>query len=690
MANERYSPMFWLNRWEEYHNKNEFERAIGYAHLALLLAQQVCVTWHDDVPNAGLPTKFIKNAHITCMSAFQFDNKNMQDNEMLLYFEGLKLLALRSLLTSLQRIDCFEDAQSIVQFMLTPENFAIKLSEDERARLNRTLFMDIAQHTNIQQANLHFQTYPVTSLRREPVSLWANPYDIDVNSADGVQHLRYFLSVARKDINRQKWREISDADKAKLKDGKLTADQKREIIQKYPVQILERDENLIFIRDKNNGPFMVSKIKINKNEPICIEKSLLSVTVPAVNKEANLCHNCWRKPEVYKKDPRNNEISEADKKLLKGDSCCALGAETMCGKRCMVAALKTFHHCVKSKVEVDRQKAYFNSTVLAQRDFGHANLLIKRMADIYQKDPTTHPLQYDFIPYISSTIKRRIPWNYKVGIVWPIETLLRCGIDPFINDDWDIQTILILWRKLGPVDFHCFGQDFFERKADEKSTAMVLPAFSAIFPTPEFLRQDCDPNARIILHENQLNRMVLVALRDIKPLEPITVSRIEMNKDERYGYPRRQKEFDLLEMEKCGCNTCILDRRTLNQYSRDTLAKKHGVEEDNELLTKAHKSIRQVELERAVEKEIIARAEKRRKLGWGPEEWIPNKAAVTAIEAKVKDHLDKVEKDEKDRIKDMAERVQKKQEAAEWFRRAGQAQARVLHAKEMEKEKAKK
>lgn len=529
----RYAPMYWLQRWDEANQNREHEVALGYAHLALVLCEQFFSALH---PKGGV-SEYIETGLAMVMASLTCDAKNLAENESVLYFEGLKLIACRNIKTSLLSIGYFEEAKIMMEFILTPENWLVGLSSAERARLAATLEGSVKYEADQAKRRRGGKTY-----LRHDAWLWKNPYDVNLSKKEGIDRLNTFIFHSRTDIN-----------------------------PKQPWDMGRIMESLRFVRDPQGKPGLYThgvtgkygKGPIKKDTTIFAEGTVLAVTSD-MDSPTEACEDCLCPAEIHLEDvPQTTGKKPGDNDNYV--PCCSYARDRI-WTPCIPFARKHYHKCVDwdeyPEMRTKDDELYQTVWQYSESDFGHALLLLRRVINVCQKITNRgmriHPLQYDVIPYLPSDCERVIPWSYRAGIVEVIDLLLKEGIDPFVDDDWNIRTILILWRKLGPIDWHLITQES-AKTADGEPMAN----FSCLFPIYPFLRHSCKPNARLIIKPYLPSKMVLVALRDIKPGEQITISRIDMDYEQ--DKPRILKErrdaFVAMGMKPCECQECMLDTR---------------------------------------------------------------------------------------------------------------------------------
>ena len=508
-ASERYAPKYWLVLCEEARTGGEYEVAIGYAHLALLLCQHICNTFHSKA-SERLPQTHLDNSVWIQMSTYDHDPKNLAENEAVLYFEGLKLIACRNIVADLLVLGLYAEAQAMTEFIITPTNWLVDVAEEERFKLAAAL-EDFVTPGMAKSQREQGNTY-----LRHNTKLWKNPFDIDTSTKEGVDRLTNFIFHSRTKIN---------------PDQPLPSDQIRKSIG--------------FMRHPRNGhkPCLMSLKKFQKKDAIWIDGTFLGVT----SDQPDACECCLVVEAEHPADPEKSP-----------KKCCEYISERV-WPSCWQQAKEWYHtHSVDTK-EFWEQNDAFDEVIAESKveDFGHALPLIQRLINLVRVASVKeriHPLQYDIIPFLPSDCRRLVPWSYKRGIVDVVDLLIMEGIDPFVEDFWSIRSILILWRKFGPIDFHLIAQDGTTSSDGE----MLLANFSCVFPIYPFLMHSCEPNARVYITPDAPTRLRLVAVKQIEPGEPITISRIQYDHQANKAMPlnKRRKAFEALGVYPCQCELC--------------------------------------------------------------------------------------------------------------------------------------
>ena len=510
-ASERYSPRYWLALCEEARTGGEYEVAIGYAHLALLLCQQVCNTFHSKASET-LPQTYLDNSVWIQMSAYDHDPKNLAENETLLYFEGLKLIACQNIVADLLVLGFYAEAQAMTEFIITPTNWLVDVVEEERFRLATALedFVSLAMAASQKEQG---KTY-----LRHNGKLWKNPFDIDTSTKEGINRLADFIVQSRARIN--------------------------------PKQKIQK--SIGFTRS-GHMPCLVSLKRCKAKDVIWTDGTFLGVT----SEQKGACEYCLVVNETHPAHP---------KKAPKG--CCQYMVERVLPS-CWQQATK-WYHTHGNTAEFWKQNEEFYKAIAESKvdDFGHALPLIQRLIKLVKvasEEERIHPLQYDIIPFLPSDCRRFVPWSYKRGIVDVINLLIMEGIDPFVEDFWSIRTILILWRKFGPIDFHLIAQD-----NTPNSDGELLANFSCIFPTYPFLMHSCDPNTRVSITPDAPTRLRLIAVKPIARGEPITISRIQYDHQAKKAMPlkERRQAFEALGVHPCQCELCTRELKEIIQRKR--------------------------------------------------------------------------------------------------------------------------
>ncbi|KAI5806831.1 hypothetical protein DFH27DRAFT_651630 [Peziza echinospora] len=558
---EGYAPMFWLAKWKEADSDKEHETAAGYAHLAFILCQQVCSTWGGDA--VLLNDNCIDDAIKICRASQKYDGKNLAENEHQLYFEGLKLIACRNLLCSLMEVGCYQDCQALVEFITNQENWKIELPDHELSRLN-----DLNRFYIERQAEHVDQYYASkTYIRSGNEKTWRSPYDIDTSNRENMKRFNNFLE----------YRNV-------------------EIIP-FSEDVRQDPQPIQFVRDKHGKPNLIATGFIAEGTVILQEQTRLAVSHNNGNAEANTCDWCHRPLRLTEDE---SKITEAD------ELCCEWSRTHYCSLYCYNSAREKYHVCVVDEEEEENFQRKFDGRSV--KDFGYATLLIRRLIRLCKKSTEDgipmYPLQYDVIPYLPTTSQRLIPWGYKTGIVEPIEMLLNEGINPFTDPEWDFRNITVLWRKLGPIDFHVMGIEFEESSTYDNAP---LAGFTALFPTASLLTHSCDPNAEIEINPECPYFMSLTAVKNIEAFETITVSRIYWNR-ERDPLDVRRRAFAAIGFDRpCECEWCMLDLqiRSLEQIKVKPITGASFLDHYPEAERRAHKEARENAIREEKRKELL-------------------------------------------------------------------------------------
>ena len=514
-ANERYAPIYWLQRWEETTAKGEHEVALGYAHLALILCQEVYFALH---PACG-KTSFIYSAIRNTTASFRLDGNNLVENEYILYFESLKCLAIRNIWGSLMALGFYGEALNVTEFMLNPKNWLIELPKDERIRMATTYEERMKHDAEILKREHGGKTY-----LRHDTWLWKTPYDVDISTKEGASRLEDYITRGR-----------SPRYNAPKVGRALTI-----------ANALE------FTRDPNGKPWLRAGINIAANEEIWTETAALGV----VNANTEACECCLFKEELH-------VIPEGKEPV----PCCD-NASNKLWSPCYARARSFYHMC--GSYNEDKENDLHDALLEYQvSDFGHAVLLIRRVlqmcrhaASVPEGTPI-HPLQVDIIPFLPSDCERLIPWSYRHGVMQILDMLLSEGVDVFLDDDWDIRTILILWRKLGPIDWNIVTADPVRLNIGE--VEVETDSFSCVYPMYPFLSHSCSPNARVHLDILKPSIFKLEAIRPIRAGEYITVSRIGVAANGSTPLGERREAFVGMGMKYCTCGACVRDAKVAYQ-----------------------------------------------------------------------------------------------------------------------------
>jgi len=514
-VNERYAPIYWLQRWEEATGKGEHEVALGYAHLALILCQEVYFALH---PACG-KSSFINSAIRNTIASFRLDCNNIVENEHILYFESLKCLAIRDIWGSLMALGFYGEALNVMEFMLNPKNFLIELPKDERIRMATTYEERVRHDAETLKREHGGKTY-----LRHDAWLWETPYDVDTSTKEGASRLGDYIIRGRSPRHNT----------PKVGRALTTADA------------------LEFTRDPNGKPWLRAGIDIAANEEIWTEVAALAVA----DAITEACECCLFKKEIHE-IPGGTEP----------DPCCD-NALNKLWPPCFARAKSFYHIC--GNYNEDKEYNLHNAlSAYRVSDFGHAVLLIRRVlqmcthaASVPEGTPI-HPLQVDIIPFLPSDCERLIPWSYRHGIIQVLDMLMGEGIDVFVDDDWDIRTILILWRKLGPIDWNIVTMDTVNITIGD--VELQTENFSCVYPMYPFLSHSCRPNARVHLDIRKPSIFKLEALRPIRAGECITVSRIGVAASGATPLSERRESFSGLGMKYCTCDACIRDAKVAYQ-----------------------------------------------------------------------------------------------------------------------------
>ena len=519
-ASERYAPRYWLSLCEEARTGGEYEVAIGYAHLALLLCQHIGNTFHPKT-SERLPQTYLDNSVWIQMSTYDHDPKNFAENETVLYFEGLKLIACQNIVADLLVLGFYAEAQAMTEYIITPTNWLVDVAEEERFRLAAAL-EEFGGSAMTKSPREQGKTY-----LRHNTKLWKNPFDIDTSTKEGVNRLANLIFHSRTAIN--------------------------------PKQPLPSDQirtSIGFIRHPRNDhkPCFVSQKKFQKKDVIWIDGTLLSVT----SDQGGSCECCLVIHELHPDGPK------------KGSKPCCGYMHDRVSPSCWKKAKEWYHTHAGDTAESKKQDRTFYRVIGESKveDFGHALPLIQRLiklVKIASENERMHPLQYDIIPFLPSDCPRLVPWSYKRGIVDVINLLIMEGIDPFVEDFWNIRTILVLWRKFGPIDFHLIAQDETTTNDGE-----VVSNFSCIFPIYPFLMHSCEPNTRVSITPDAPTRLRLIAMKQIGPGEPITISRIQYDHmaKKAMSLTQRRQAFEALGVCPCQCELCTRELMETIQRKR--------------------------------------------------------------------------------------------------------------------------
>ena len=519
-ASERYAPRYWLSLCEEARTGGEYEVAIGYAHLALLLCQHIGNTFHPKT-SERLPQTYLDNSVWIQMSTYDHDPKNFAENETVLYFEGLKLIACQNIVADLLVLGFYAEAQAMTEYIITPTNWLVDVAEEERFRLAAAL-EEFGGSAMTKSPREQGKTY-----LRHNTKLWKNPFDIDTSTKEGVNRLANLIFHSRTAIN--------------------------------PKQPLPSDQirtSIGFIRHPRNDhkPCFVSQKKFQKKDVIWIDGTLLGVT----SDQGGSCECCLVIHELHPDGPK------------KGSKPCCGYMHDRVSPSCWKKAKEWYHTHAGDTAESKKQDRTFYRVIGESKveDFGHALPLIQRLiklVKIASENERMHPLQYDIIPFLPSDCPRLVPWSYKRGIVDVINLLIMEGIDPFVEDFWNIRTILVLWRKFGPIDFHLIAQDETTTNDGE-----VVSNFSCIFPIYPFLMHSCEPNTRVSITPDAPTRLRLIAMKQIGPGEPITISRIQYDHmaKKAMSLTQRRQAFEALGVCPCQCELCTRELMETIQRKR--------------------------------------------------------------------------------------------------------------------------
>lgn len=512
-TNERYAPIYWLQRWEEATGKGEHEVALGYAHLALILCQEVYFALH---PSCGKPP-FINSAIRNTVASFLLDGNNIVENEHVLYFESLKCLAIRDIWGSLMALGFYGEALNVMEFMLNPKNWLIELPKDERIRMAQTYEERVRHDAETLKREHDGKTY-----LRHDAWLWKTPYDVDTLTKEGTYMLENYIIHGRSRCHRQP-----------KGDRELTI-----------------ANSLGFTKDSNGKPWLRTGINIAAREDIWTETAALAVT----NAITEACECCLLKGDLHEIPGPEETAPCCDKALNK------------LWPPCFAQARKFYHLC--GAYDEDKENNLHNEICeYPASEFGHAVLLIRRVlqmcrhaAMVPENEGTPiHPLQVDIIPFLPSDCERLIPWSYRHGIIQVLDMLMGEGINVFLDDDWDIRTILILWRKLGPVDWNIVTMDPLNIVIGE--VEIQTESFSCVYPMYPFLSHSCRPNAKVHLNILKPSVFKLEALRPIHAGEFITVSRIDVAVSGTTPLSERKEAFVGMGMKHCTCHACVEDAK---------------------------------------------------------------------------------------------------------------------------------
>ncbi|KAF8425699.1 hypothetical protein EV426DRAFT_56154 [Tirmania nivea] len=519
-ANERYAPVYWLQRWEEATGKGEHEVALGYAHLALILCQEVYFALH---PACGKPP-LIDSAIRNTVASFLLDGNNIVENEHILYFESLKCLAIRDIWGSLIALGFYGEALNVTEFMLNPKNWLIELPNDERIRMAQT-YGDCVRHDAEKLKREHDgKTY-----LRHDAWLWKTPFDVDTSTKRGTSRLEDYIIHGRSQRYNAR------------KEGR----------------VLTIAKSLEFVRNPNGKPWLRAGIDIAAKEEIWTEVATLAVT----NAITEACECCLLKEDLHEEpgppEPGGNALAP----------CCDNAFHKL-WPSCFARARSFYHVC--GDYDEDKENHLHNALCGHQvSDFGHAILLIRRVLQMCRhaaNEPeglSIHPLQVDIIPFLPSDCERLTPWSYRHGIIQVLDMLMGEGVNVFLDDDWDIRTILILWRKLGPVDWNLVTMDSLNITIGD--VKIQTESFSCIYPMHPFLSHSCSPNARVHLDILKPSIFKLEALRPIRAGEYITVSRIDVASNGATPLSERKEAFVGMGMKHCTCDACVRDAKVAYQ-----------------------------------------------------------------------------------------------------------------------------
>jgi len=517
-ANERYAPIYWLQRWEEATGKGEHEIALGYAHLALILCQEVYFALH---PTCG-KSPFINSAIRNTIASFLLDGNNIVENEHILYFESLKCLAVRDIWGSLMALGFYGEALNVTEFMLNPKNWLIELPKDERIRMAQTYEERVRHDAETLKREHEGKTY-----LRHDAWLWKTPYDVDTSTKEGTSRLEDYIIHGRSPRH----------NKPKV-GGEITI-----------------ANTLAFTRHPSGKPWLRAGINIAAKEEIWTESAALAVT----NAITEACECCLLKEDLH-------EIPKAPGPAETAPDPCCDNALNKLWSPCFARAKSFYHIC--GSYDEDKENQLHNALRGYQvSDFGHAVLLIRRVLQMCRhaanvpagEGTPIHPLQVDIIPFLPSDCERLIPWSYRHGIIQVLDMLMGEGIDVFLDDDWDIRTILILWRKLGPVDWNIVTMDPLNIQIGELE--VQTESFSCVYPMYPFLTHSCKPNARVYLDILKPSMFKLEALRPIRAKEYITVSRIDVAVSGATPLSERKEAFMGMGMKHCTCDACVEDAK---------------------------------------------------------------------------------------------------------------------------------
>ncbi|RPB20090.1 hypothetical protein L211DRAFT_852591 [Terfezia boudieri ATCC MYA-4762] len=510
-ANERYAPIYWLQRWEEATGKGEHEVALGYAHLALILCQEVYFALHPTCGKSSVIDSAIRNT----VASFLLDGNNIVENEHILYFESLKCLAIRNIWGSLMALGYYGEALNVTEFMLNPKNWLIELPKDERIRMATTYEERVRHDAETLKREYDGKTY-----LRHHAWLWKSPYDIDTSTKKGISRLEDYIIRGRSPRHNA---------------PKLG-------------RALTMANALEFTRSRNGKPLLRVGIDIAANEVIWTEVAALAVT----NASTDACECCLLKEDIHGMPKGTLPAPCCDNALNKIWSPCFIRA-------------KSFYH-VCGDYDEDKENHLHNALRGYQvPEFGHAVLLIRRVLQMCRhaanmpEGTPIHPLQVDIIPFLPSDCERLIPWSYRHGIIQALDMLMGEGIDVFLDDDWDIRTILTLWRKLGPIDWNTVAMD--PLKVFIGEVEIETESFSCVYPMYPFLSHSCRPNAKVHLDILKPCTFKLEALRPIRAGEYITVSRIGVAASSATSLNERREAFVGMGMKRCPCDACVRDAK---------------------------------------------------------------------------------------------------------------------------------